>query len=312
MTADIVDEITLAIDELWGIDTENWRPVMTGTMNETISRITNRVFVGGSLCRDRTYIKYARKFINSIVASAYIIRVLIPPLLRPILAPIVALPCRYFDWRCSRYIVPIVKERLKAAQKVEEVKNVPEHEQPKEMLQFIARYAVRSNVDSDKDPRSICSRVLFLNFVGIHTSTITMLNALLDIMAHGAKEDVLGQIRKEAVEVLKENDGVWSKSAVGRLVKNDSAFRESLRLSAFKGRGVGRQVVAPEGVALPDGTYLPKDTRVGVPMTEIHADETFYSDPGSFQAFRFEERRELGMVVANEQFISFGLGRHAW
>ncbi|KAH8589744.1 cytochrome P450 [Bisporella sp. PMI_857] len=310
LTSSIVDEIRLTIDELWGLDTQSWREVQTRTLGEVIARITNRVFVGGGLSRDRTYGYYTWCFVNSIVKYAFIIRVLIPPLLRPILAPIVASPVRYYDWRCSRYIVPVVKERLAAAA-MGANSSMPTHEQPKEMLQFLAKYAVRSNESKDADPQSLASRLLSLNFVGIHTSTITMVNAILDIMALGTKENLLGIIRTEAASVLRAHGGVWSKAAANQLVKNDSTFRESLRISAFKGRGLGREVVAPSGVTLPDGTYLPKHTRVGAPTTEIHTDGDNYDDPVAFRPLRFEKRRDLGMVVANEQFIAFGLGKHA-
>jgi cytochrome P450 len=311
MTPDIVDEIISSVDDLWGTDTENWRQVPVSTMNLALCRITNRVFVGPQLSRNETYIRYQNLFVQNISMSAAVINNLIPNLLRPLIGPIVALPCRYYDWRCSRYIVPIVEQNLRSCAEAEKAA-VPRMDQPHDMLQIFAHYAVRSACEADRNSRSICSRLLSLNFVGIHTSTMTMINALIDIMSLGAKVDCLADIRAEAVAVIRAHHGVWTKTAVAQLVKNDSTFRESLRISPFKLKGVSRHVVAKKGVTLPDGTYMPYNTRVALPIHGVHFDERFYDDPAEFKPWRYVGVDGIAMVAASDTFLGFGLGRHAW
>ncbi|KAF2491532.1 cytochrome P450 [Lophium mytilinum] len=311
MTPDIIDEIATSIDSLWGLDTSSWQRVPISTMNTAICRITNRVFVGAALSRNPTYITYQTAFVNTIALSAGVINNAIPKLLHPLLGPLVALPCRYYDYRCSRYIVPLIEHHLRACAAAQTAA-VPTYDEPRDMLQFFARYAVRSADPADRNARSICSRLLSLNFVGIHTSTMTMVNALLDILSPaGVGRDCWGEIRREAVGVLRAHGGVWSKAAVNQLVKNDSVFRESLRFSPFKLKGVDREVVARKGVVLPDGTYLPKGTRVALPTYGVHFDERFYKDPMTFDPWRFVGVEGAGMIAAGETFLGFGLGRHA-
>lgn len=125
-------------------------------------------------------------------------------------------------------------------------KDAHHEERSQDILQLMARFAAKSNDPLDHDPRSLCSRILALNFVGIHTSSAAAMGALVNILCAGP--EVFAALRREAASVLRGNRGVWDKAAVGRLALMDSTLRESLRFSAFKARGVERQVVKRGGV----------------------------------------------------------------
>lgn len=48
----IMDEIAAAYDELWGMDTENWKEVnVFETSMKVVARSVNRTFVGFPLCK---------------------------------------------------------------------------------------------------------------------------------------------------------------------------------------------------------------------------------------------------------------------
>jgi hypothetical protein len=76
-----------------------------------------------------------------------------------------------------------------------------------------------------------------------------------------------------------------------------------------------RQVVAKDGVILPDGSHLPEETTL---------DEQFYPNPGVFDPFRYlvekkgahETELELApgreFTTPDEAFLLFGYGRNAW
>ncbi|KAJ9646320.1 hypothetical protein H2199_002369 [Coniosporium tulheliwenetii] len=306
LTPDVVEEIALSIDRIFGTDTKEWAEVgLSIPMWETITRVTTRVFVGVDLAHNHTYIHYSASFAMSLGQQSGMITMLIPDLLKPIFGPLLALPCRYYDWRCSQYLVPLIQSHLAAAEKT-----TSGHETRKaDMLQLMARCAVKSSDALDRDLRSLCSRLLALNFVGIHTSSITAMNAVLNIWS--APPHVAVALREEAATVLREHDGVWTKVAVGKLVLLDSTLRESMRISAFKGRGVERLVIKKGGVILPDGTYLPKGTKIGMPVSEIHRDAAFYDDPREFVFDRFVRKAKLGLVNTTDAFLGFGHGRHA-
>ena len=306
MTAAMIEEISESVDEWFGSAPGEWRRVgVLGSMSTILTRITNRVFVGKDVAHDLDYFYYSINFVNKIGQCAAAIAYLIPAMLKPVLGPIAALPARYYDYRCSRYLVPLIQKHLDDASAS---KHAHHEQRNPDMLQLMARFAAKSEDPLDHDPRSLCARILALNFVGIHTSSAAAIGALVNILSAGP--EVFAALRREAASVLRGARGTWDKAAVGKLVLMDSTLRESLRFSAFKARGVERQVV--RDVVLPDGTLLPEGTKVGMPTTEIHMDPDFYSDPAVFHHDRFVGRAELGMANTTDTFLAFGHGRHAW
>lgn len=307
MTGDIMEEISESVKECFGDLPAEWTRVsVQASMSTIITRITNRVFVGKEIAHNQDYIYYSTNFVNKIGQCAATIAYPIPAILKPVLGPLVALPARYYDHRCSRYLVPLIQKHL---DEVTAANNAHYEERNQDMLQLMARFAAKSSDPLDHDARSLSARVLALSFVGIHTSSAAAAGALVNIMCAGP--EVFAALRREAASVLRGNGGIWDRAAVGRLALMDSALRESLRFSAFKARGVERQVVRRGGVVLPDGTLLPEGTKIGMPVTEIHKGPGFYDDPEVFRHDRFVGRAELGMANTTDTFLAFGHGRHA-
>lgn len=309
MTPAILDEIERCMSGFFETNSTQWASFpLHSSMWTIISQITNRVFVGLPLAHNEKYVRYSRAFIQSIIQQSTMITLFTPLLLRPILGHLLALPCRYYDYCCSKYLVPVIQRHLKAAVTSATLKEIP-NERSADMLQLMARFAAKSSDPLDHDPRSLCSRMLALKFVGIHTSSLAAINAFLDIAAAG--QDVYQKLRAEASVVLRGNGGTWGRGATSQLVFLDSCLRESLRFSAFKARGVERRVISPKGVTLPDGTFLPSGTKIGMPIVEMHRDPAFYERPEEFIYDRFVGCAELGMVNTTDSFLAFGHGRHA-
>ena len=52
LTKDMVEEVQFALEQNWGVDTEEWKEVpVYDTMADIIRRISNRVLVGVPLCK---------------------------------------------------------------------------------------------------------------------------------------------------------------------------------------------------------------------------------------------------------------------
>lgn len=308
ITGAMIEEISESVEECFGNVPREWTRVgVQASLSTILTRVTNRVFVGKEVAHNSDYFYYSINFVNKIGQCAAIIAYLIPAVLKPVLGPLAALPARYYDYRCSRYLVPLIQKHMDDASAARDAHH---EERNQDMLQLMARFAAKSSDPVDHDPRSLCARILALNFVGIHTSSAAAMGALVNILCAGP--EVFAALRREAAAVLRGNGGVWDKAAVGKLALMDSTLRESLRFSAFKARGVERQVVKEGGVVLPDGTHLPEGTKVGMPTTEIHMDRNFYDDPEVFRHDRFVGRAEVGMVNTTDTFLAFGHGRHAW
>lgn len=99
-------------------------------------------------------------------------------------------------------------------------------------------------------------RVVLLNFAAITTTTITVTNAVLDIWSSPPSENVVAILGEEAERVYAEHRGEWTKAAIAKLVRLDSAIRESARISSIGGAGMARRT--KRDVTLPNGLVVPK------------------------------------------------------
>ena len=72
----------------------------------------------------------------------------------------------------------------------------------------------------------LCIRILYLNFSAIHTTTVSITQALYDLAAHREFQD---PIRDEIKHILKSSGG-WTRQALAKMRKLDSSLKESQRL----------------------------------------------------------------------------------
>ena len=68
-----------------------------------------------------------------------------------------------------------------------------------------------------------------------------------------------------------------------------------------------------------DGTFIPKGTKVAIPMHAIHHDEEIYPHADVFDPWRWSEMRQddteatkYQMVSTGPEHVPFGHGRHGW
>lgn len=184
------------------------------------------------------------------------------------------------------------------------------YEEPNDFLTWQIRDVLRRGDPSEQTPEMISHRVLIVNFAAIHTSTFTVTNTLIDLFSAPPEKGYLEGIREEAQRILNEYNGVWTKPGLAKMIRVDSAIRESMRLSGFSSRGLVRKVVSDEGVTLEDGLHLNKGTNIGLSAYSVHHDETIFEDPMTYDAFRFSRPREdfatshdmpIGDLTADEE-----------
>jgi cytochrome P450 len=148
-------------------------------------------------------------------------------------------------------------------------------------------------------------------------------NALLDIWSAPNSEELVAALREEAERVLQEHSGEWTKAAVAKLHRLDSAIRESARISGVGGTAMARRVRTDNGIALPNGLVVPKNATVGVSMDGLHFDEAYYDRVNEFDAFRFSRAREEpgygekphtneDLITTSVHWLPFSHGIHAW
>ena len=180
-------------------------------------------------------------------------------------------------------------------------------------------------------PTVIARRLACLCFAAIQSSVISITNTLFDIASLAQCQDYLDAMRDEVTAQVDIAGGpcsspsvLWSKASLARMTRVDSALRESMRLNGFVARGIMKIVVAPGGVTLPDGSHVPRGTKVGIQAYSVHRDEDVYTDAERYDPFRFctEEttsahgatntRQPQALVSTSPTFLAFSHGPNAW
>jgi len=144
----------------------------------------------------------------------------------------------------------------------------------------------------------------------VHTTTITFVNILYNLMANPEYIDLL---RAELIEVFRQPGSGWTKQTLLKLKLMDSCMRESNRLHPATLSAVLR--VAHEDIVLKDGTLIPKGAALTVPNTRL-TDPNYYPNPHEFNGHRFynegqSSEAKLQFVTTSDDYLPFGHGKHA-
>lgn len=319
--APVRDEIEHCFGKIWG-SSETYRDVQVlKTMQEVISGVTNRVFVGLPLCRNQEVLDMAIAFAQDIPLSSMILRIF-PSWMRPVIAPLITIPNRRHTSKFIDLLSPEIDARLakydaKAASNSDSNSNhndKQDEDEPNDCLQWAIEQAKRSGNPKNWTKSVLAHRVLLLNFAAIHTSSFAISHALFDLAA--APPGTIDILRREITDVLAQHDGVWSKISLAQLRKLDSVMRESQRKNSFVAVSVNRKVVPREGVTFPCGVHVAKGVTVASAGYSIHQDPEIYENPKTFDPFRFEQQsgeseERKAFTSTSKTFIAWGLGRNA-
>ncbi|ROW08896.1 hypothetical protein VMCG_02864 [Cytospora schulzeri] len=316
LVPDLAEETALSLDALWGgggassgDDDDGWREVCVyKTLQQSIGRVTNRIFVGLPVCRDPDLVRLAVAFAQDVPAASVLLR-LLPRALRPLAGPLLTIPNRLHERAYLRVLLPTVERRLREYDerhgragsgtsgpgKQEACSSSSPSPllgpEPNDLLQWMIRQARESGDPYLCSARTLALRVLVLNFASIHTSSFAITHAVLDLVS--SRPGHMDELRDEVRSVLARHGGAWDKRAVAEMEKLDSAFRESQRLNSFVTVGLGRLVVAEGGLTTPGGVHIAKGNSVCVPGYATHHDPDIYPGADEFRPFRFSEKRRV-------------------
>lgn len=143
-----------------------------------------------------------------------------------------------------------------------------------------------------------------------------LINTFLDLLSSDPALGYYDALQKEAEITFPA--GKWAEtSKFSRLPRAESAIRESMRLNPGSTRLLSRIVVAEEGVVLPNGSHVPKNSTISLPAN-IQRDEPFYKHGDKYNALRFafpdplEQARPQSLAATSDIFMTFGYGTHMW
>lgn len=321
----LMDELEVAMPQAWGLTTPTtetgWQEVhVFDTLRVVIGQVTNRVFLGAPLCRNRELLDAGVAYAQAIPVAAQIIS-LFPASLRFLVAPFITMPNRSYEKKWFKLVVPEIEARLR---------NYGEKGQERaDFLQWSIDQAKETGDAYMWEPKTLAARVLLVNAAAVHTSAFAITHVLLDLVGSGAERGAqyVAELREEIRQALRH--GGWSKHALDDMHKLDSTFRESQRLNTVLTVGPLRIVNARKGVTTPSGVHIPKGYQVGIPAYQMHMDPSIWGeDVEEFRPSRFlassrdpnedesnyrsrPDRARQAWITTSQEYLSFGGGRNS-
>jgi len=270
-----------------------------------IARTSGRIFVGLPLCRDEDYINLNLEFAESVMKTAFFIK-LFPKFLRPLVGPLITTVPSKID-RAEAHLKPLVEERRLMGK---DTGSFESEDKPNDMLSWHMDAAP----PDEQEPRDLALRLLGASFAGIHTTSQIFTHALYELAAHPEWLDVL----RQEVDSVVEAEG-WTKDGMQKMTRLDSFLRESQRLNVLNSAVMPRQAV--KDFTFSDGTVIPKGTLIFVAAGAIQRDDDFYEDAKVFNPWRFSDKRaqveseaedvKLRLESTSTEYLTFALGKRA-
>nr|CAA57874.1 unnamed protein product [Fusarium oxysporum] len=166
--------------------------------------------------------------------------------------------------------------------------------------------------------------------VGTVTTFSSTTQAIYDLVAH---PEYITILREEVESVPRDPNGNFTKDSTVAMDKLDSFLKESQRfnspdlsMSNLKNYKLcesltGHSNLPTRTIAdmkLPDGTFVPKGTKLEINTCSIHKDHKLYENPEQFDGLRFhkwrkapgKEKRYMYSSSGTDD-LSWGFGRHA-
>lgn len=330
LTPGIWDEVQDAMDIALGCDADNWKTLNVWEISlQILTRVTNRVILGPGVNRDPDLMKHMIHFVDDIIMNCFVLDFL-PKCLHPIVGPLVSIPNRLHFRRGAKITVPLIKQRLHDMERKEAGDPAYEKwEAPEDFITWDIKMAKAENNQAELEPENVAKRILPIEFAAIHTTTITCMYAIIDLMSTDPSLGAVDELRKEAAQVFAEEGGRWTKEGLFRLYRLDSAIRESQRFSTFALTLTERMVVSPEGVTNEtEGWHAPQGTVIKLNLFSVHKDPLLHESPDVYDPFRYSRAREsmiaetdgavdiiqlkkTGMTTTSDTHLAFSHGRHA-
>ena len=266
--------------------------------------VSGRIFVGPHMSRNEEYINSIIMFSLNVFYSVPSVRKYPPPLrwLAKYLEPNVRECWKSLD-TMKRLMAPIVAENKR---------RIDERDAPPPTMSV---WNLRNSNAKEWASLTIQAQMqLSTSMAAIHTTTMTVTNALFDL---AARPEYVAPLRAEIAAVRATEAAThMTKTSMPKCVKLDSFLKESHRLSPISLLNMRRKIVRP--VTLHDGTTLPAGTHIAFPLAQVAQDPALWHEPQNFDGFRFARLREQPGNAKSYQFVAtgttnldFGHGTHA-
>ncbi|OBZ75703.1 Ent-kaurene oxidase [Grifola frondosa] len=264
-----------------------WTPLKVVDLSTRVAcRSSNRSFVGLPLCRVEDYCAVNTQFaINVMIGSAFIN--LFPEFLKSTVGRIFTEVSGHLR-KTVKHLRPIIEERKS---KIAEY-GLHYPDKPNDFLSWLIDNTPPGPLDSTEN---LALRMLNMNFVALHTTSMSFVHALYNL---AAKSEYVEPLREEIEVCLGTDPTGWTKEAFARCWKLDSFLKETQRLNGLGALSLPRK--AMRAYTFRDGTTVPKGAMISATQTATHHDPAYYDSPNDFDGFRFSRVRERAEELHRE------------
>ncbi|KAI0435910.1 cytochrome P450 [Xylaria telfairii] len=232
-------------------------------------------FFGKDLAQNKQFMESARSYVEEVLISAEIIR-LIPKFLAPIVGKLIAYRLRSHDvvFKC---LLEVAEQRSLERDRALLGQQVPNHA---DCVQWIMETSPKKNPWS---PKRVVHELMAIWFGSVHALSTTITFAIHDLCLY---PEYLEPLRKELQDCYEQ----FTHTAEG-LPLLDSFIKESARLTPVEAMSTRRLALQP--FTFSDGTSLSVGDWACTPVQAIMQDPQFYPQPLEFQGFRFVAQHQL-------------------
>jgi len=94
-------------------------------------------------------------------------------------------------------------------------------------------------------PDALASLLLPISLAAVQVTSAVTTHLLFDLYSFPDSASLIPELRHEVLEALKAEGGAWTMNGLNRMVKLDSAVKESMRLSCLGTKSCVRKVGFP-------------------------------------------------------------------
>lgn len=155
-----------------------------------------------------------------------------------------------------------------------------------------------------------------MNCAAGHTTTTSISHLIPDVFSAPVRQHCLNDLLTECEPLDSKFGSKWNRTRMTEMRTIDSALPECIRFSPSSTLCNTRRVVAPDGVILPNDTWLLCGSVVQIAAYSGHHDESLYSEPLKCRHTSFMQTNKDGTplksaTAVEPTFLKFGHGRHA-
>lgn len=315
LSSSILAEVESVLTDEFGTNT-GWTEVRPSHVAVQVAQhVASRVFVGAEISRNRLFHTLLDNWAFAFGYIGLLLRTSVPaPLF-----PIIATPLFYFvtlrKRKVAKVLVPVIEQRISQVLEAQQEKLSTERSDSNlDVLQWLIKDAVTASDPRLLDPWNITGKVMLFHLFAEHTTAKTSATVIFDLLSYTNASDVLDQLRAEAEEFLPQ---VWTDPyCIRKMVKLDSAIRESMRLNPMCGHALTREVIPAEGITTPDGLQLPQGCRIAADVSNMQREFGIDEDGSCYEPLRYFNAANSNLLVKQRNsthisgdFLTFSLGK---